>query len=69
MTAQRISQSDIDDIEAAMANDAVTSLTRYAPSNNAPYHDATEDERLLENARRQAPWIRSIIAASVAGLQ
>ncbi len=68
MTTELLSRNDAD-IDAAMASDAVTNLTRYAPSNTAAYHDEAEDGRLLENVRSQAPWIRGIIAASVAELQ
>ncbi len=62
-------ESVVAEIDAAMANEAITSLTRYAPANAAGYHDGAEDEKLLENVRNQTPWIRRIIAKSVAELQ
>ncbi len=39
-------------------NPAVVSVICETPKNNAAYHDENEDERLLENIRRQAPWMK-----------
>ncbi len=46
------------DWEKVFNNPAVVSVICETPKNTAPYHDENEDERLLENIRRQAPWMK-----------
>ncbi len=54
------------DWDAVFNNPAVLEVIDNCPSNNAPYHDEEEDERVLERARRNAPWFNRIMREAIA---
>ncbi len=43
------------DWEKVFHNPALLAVLDYCPPNTAEYHDEEEDERILENLRRNAP--------------
>ncbi len=49
------------DWDAVFANPAISEVTHYAPPNSSARHTDGDDARILENAKRQAPWLRQIL--------
>jgi hypothetical protein len=51
--------------EKVFNNPAILEVICETPPNTAKYHDEDEDDCILDNLRRQAPWLRRIMRLSM----
>ncbi len=69
MTANNPDHMTDADWNRVFNNPAVLEVIDNCPSNNARYHDEEEDERILERARRNAPWFNRIMREAMAEME
>ncbi|MDR1521203.1 MAG: hypothetical protein LBU23_13825 [Planctomycetota bacterium] len=68
MTAGRISNLETD-WDAIMNDPAVGMATRFAPANASECHDEGNADKLLEDMRRNTPWMKQLMVEVIADRQ